>query len=202
MVKMGKTQFAAASVLSVILLGGLAACNKQQQTEAGDTTQSLAADAGSAVENAGSAVADAVTPDTPQDFATKAASANELEIESSKLALKTSKNKDILAFAKQMVADHTKAATAFKAAVGKASGVTAPAPGLAPPDQAKLDDLKTKKAGDDFDQAYVHLQKDAHKDAVNLFDSYAEHGGDPALKAFAADTLPTLQSHKDMIDKM
>ncbi len=201
MVKMGKTQLAAASVLSVILLGGMAACSKQQQTEAGDTTQSVAADAGNAMANAGSAVADAVTPDTPQDFATKAASANELEIESSKLALKTSKNKDILAFAKQMVADHTKAGTAFKAAVGKASGVTAPAPGLAAPDQAKLDDLKGK-TGDDFDQAYVHLQKDAHKDAVNLFDSYAEHGGDAALKAFAADTLPTLKSHKDMIDKM
>ena len=201
MVKLGNTQIAAASVLSLILMGGLAACSKQQQTEASETTQSVTADAGSAMANAGSAVADAVTPDTPQDFANKAASANELEIESSKLALKTSKNKDILAFAKQMVADHTKAGTAFKAAVGKATGVTAPAPGLAPPDQAKLDDLKTK-TGDDFDQAYVHLQKDAHKDAVNLFDSYAEHGGDAALKTFAADTLPTLKSHKDMIDKM
>ncbi len=201
MLKMGKTHFAAASVLSVLLLGGLSACSKQQQTEAADTTQSLTADAGSAVAGAGSAVADAVTPDTPQDFATKAASANELEIESSKLALKTSKNKDILAFAKQMVADHTKAGTAFKAAVGKATDVTV-APGLAAPDQAKLDDLKTKKAGDDFDQAYVHLQKDAHKDAVNLFDSYAKNGTDASLKTFAADTLPTLQSHKDMIDKM
>lgn len=200
MVKMRTTQIAAASVLSVVLLGGLAACSKQQQAETSETAQSVTADAGSAVAGAGSAVADAVTPDTPQDFATKVYNANDLEIESSKLALKTSKNKDILAFAKEMVADHTKAGTAFKAAAGKASGVTLPT-AIDDGTKGKLDDLKGK-TGDDFDQAYVHLQKDAHKDAVNLFDSYAEHGGDASLKAFAADTLPTLQKHKDMIDKM
>ncbi|WP_443747185.1 DUF4142 domain-containing protein [Asticcacaulis solisilvae] len=200
MVKMGKTQFAAASVLSVLLLGGLSACNKTQQTEASDTTQSLAADAGSAMSQAGSAVSDAVNPDTPQDFVTKAANANALEIESSKLALKTSKNKDVLAFAKKMVADHTKAGTAFKTAVAKVKDVTAPA-ALDDADQKKVDDLKTK-TGDDFDKAYISLQKDAHSDAVSLFGNYAKNGTDETLKAFAADTLPTLQSHKDMIDKM
>ncbi len=200
MVKMGKTQLAAATVLSVILMGGLAACSKQQQTEASDTTQSVTAEAGSAMAGVGSAVADAVTPDTPQDFVTKVYNANDLEIESSKLALKTSKNKDILAFAKKMVADHTKAGTAFKAAAGKATGVTIPA-AIDDGTKGKLDDL-TGKTGDEFDQAYVHLQKDAHKDAVNLFDSYARNGTDASLKTFAADTLPTLQAHKDMIDKM
>ncbi|HVZ30592.1 MAG TPA: DUF4142 domain-containing protein [Asticcacaulis sp.] len=182
------------------MLGSLAACNKTQQTEASDTTQSLTADAGSAISDAGMAISDAVTQDSPQDFATKAANANMLEIETSKLALKTSKNKDVLAFAKQMVADHTKAGTAFKAAVAKSSGVTAPAT-LDPDFQKKLDDLKAKPASD-FDSAYISLQKDAHNDAVNLFDSYAKNGTDPNLKTFASDTLPTLQSHKDMIDKM
>lgn len=200
MVKMGKTHIAAASVLSLLLAGGLAACSKQQQAETSETAQSVTADAGSAMAGAGSAVADAVTQDTPQDFATKAFNANELEIQSSKLALKTSKNKDILAFAKEMIADHTKAGTAFKAAAAKATGVTVPA-AIDDGTKGKLDDL-TGKTGDDFDQAYVHLQKDAHKDAVNLFEDFSKDGADPALKTFAADTLPTLQKHKDMIDKM
>ena len=200
MVKMGKTHIAATALCSIILLGGLSACSKPQQTEASDTAQSVTADAGNAMAQAGSAVADVVTQDSPQDFATKAFNANNLEIESSKVALKTSKNKDILAFAKQMVADHTKAGTAFKAAAGKATGVTIPT-AIDDGTKGKLDDL-TGKTGDDFDQAYVHLQKDAHKDAVNLFDNYAKNGTDASLKTFAANTLPTLQAHKDMIDKM
>jgi putative membrane protein len=198
MLKIGKTTLAASVCL--LALSGLTACNKAQQSEASDTTQSLAADAGSAVSDVGVAVSDAVTPDTPQDFATKAANANMLEIDTSKLALKTSKNADVLAFAKQMVADHTKAGTAFKAAVAKTTGVTAPA-ALDADAQKKLDDLKAKPAAD-FDSAYISLQKDAHKDAVNLFDNYSKNGTDASLKAFAGDTLPTLQSHKDMIDKM
>lgn len=198
MLKIGKATLAASAC--VLLLGGVSACNKAQQSEASDTTQSVAAEAGDAMSDAGAAISDAVTPDTPQDFATKAANANMLEIETSKLALKTSKNADVLAFAKQMVADHTKAGTAFKAAVGKSTGVTAPAK-LDADYQAKLDDLKAKPAAD-FDGAYISLQKDAHKDAVNLFDNYAKNGTDASLKGFATDTLPTLQSHKDMIEKM
>jgi len=203
MLKFGKTRAATTLICTTLItagLAGLAGCNKAQQTEASATTQSVTADAGAAMADAGSAVTDAVTPDTPQDFATKAASANMLEIESSKVALKMSKNPDVLAFAKDMVADHTKAGTAFKAAVGKVSGVTAPAK-LDPDQQKKIDELKDEPAAD-FDSAYIHLQKDAHKDAVNLFDNYAKNGTDATLQAFAASTLPTLQAHKDKIDKM
>jgi putative membrane protein len=198
MLKFGQT--AAAATLTVLLLGGLSACNKAQQTQASDAGQSLAADAGTAISDAGSAISDAVTPDSPQDFVTKAANANMLEIATSKLALKTSKNKDVLAFAKQMVADHTKAGTAFKAALAKTTGVTAPTK-LDDDQQKKVDDLKAKSAAD-FDSAYISLQKDAHSDAVSLFDNYSKNGTDDSLKAFAAATLPTLQAHKDMIDKM
>jgi putative membrane protein len=197
----GKTLMAAASVSCLILLGGLSACSKADQTEAGNTTESVAADAGQATENAGSAIADAVTRDTPQQFADKAAVANLFEIETSKLAVKTSKNKDVLAFANKMITDHTKAGTAFKAAVGKATGVTPPAEKLDAAHQAKLDDLKTK-TGEDFDKAYIDAQQDAHDEAVSLFDSYANNGDDAALKAFAAETLPTLKAHEEHIDKM
>jgi putative membrane protein len=197
----GKTLMAAASVSCLILLGGLSACNKAERTEAGNTTESAAAEAGSMAGGAGSAIADAVTHDTPQQFAEKAAVANLFEIETSKLAVKTSKNKDVLAFANKMITDHTKAGTAFKAAVGKASGVTAPAEKLDDAHQSKLDDLKTK-TGEDFDKAYIDAQQDAHDEAVSLFDSYANNGTDAALKAFAAETLPTLKAHEEHIDKM
>ncbi len=200
MFKTSKSSLIVACASGVLVMASLSACNKAQQTEASEATSSVAGDAGSVMSDAGAAISDAVTPDTPQDFATKAAVANMFEIETSKLAIKTSKNADVLAFAKKMVADHTKAGAAFKTAVAKVDGVKAPT-ALDDDHQKKLDDLKTK-TGDDFDKAYIGLQKDAHSDAVSLFDNYSKNGTDPTLKAFAADTLPTLQAHKDMIDKM
>lgn len=196
-----KSILATAALSSLVVLGTLSACSKAEQTQAGNATESAAADAGTAANNAGSAVADAVTHDSPQQFADKAAVANLFEIETSKLAVKTSKNKDVLAFANKMITDHTKAGTAFKAAVGKASGVTPPAEKLDEAHQSKLDDLKGK-TGEDFDKAYIDAQQDAHDEAVSLFDSYANNGDDAALKTFAAETLPTLKAHEEHIDKM
>ncbi len=192
---------ALSGVALISVFGGLSACSKTDTTKAEDATSSVASDAGVMMSDAGSMMSDAVTPDTPQDFATKAGIANMFEIDSSKLALKMATRADVKAFAQKMIDDHTKAGKDFKTALGKTSGVTAPT-ALDDAYQSKLDDLKTKAKGDDFDNAYISAQKDAHGDAVSLFDNYSKNGTDPALKDFATTTLPTLQAHKDMIDKM
>lgn len=188
---------AVSAIALVAAVGALAACSPK----ASDTAESVAADAGSVMSDAGAAISDAVTPDSPQDFTTKVAIANMFEIETSKLALKMGTRADVKTFAKQMVDDHTKAGVAFKKVLATDTTVTAPKT-LDDDHQKKLDDLKAMKAGDDFDSAYISAQKDAHSDAVSLFDNYSKNGTDTALKQFATDTLPTLQSHKDMIDKM
>jgi putative membrane protein len=46
------------------------------------------------------------------------------------------------------------------------------------------------------------MQKAAHTDAVSLFETYAKDGDNAALKSFAAETLPTLNMHQDMIQKV
>lgn len=192
-----------ASVCGLLLAStlGLTACNKTQQTATSETASSAMSDAGAMMSDTGSMISDAVTPDTPQQFADKAAVSNQFEIEESRLALKTSKNADVLAFAKRMVNDHTAAGKDLDAAVSKSANVTAPSTQLDDSHQSKLDDLKTK-TGDDFDKAYISDQKDAHNNAVDLFDDYAKNGEDGALKTFAAKTLPTLEAHKAAIDKM
>lgn len=195
-----RSQFAAASCVVLMTVFGLAACSKTSDTSTTTTTETVASDAGNVMSDAGSMLSDAVNPDTPQDFVTKAGIANMFEIEEAQVAVKAAKNPDVKAFAQKMITDHTKAGTEFKAVVAKISGVTAPT-ALDDAHQSKLDDLK-KKTGDDFDQDYVSDQKDAHNEAVSLFKNYADNGTDPDLKAFAAKTLPTLQAHKDMIDKM
>jgi len=42
----------------------------------------------------------------------------------------------------------------------------------------------------------------AHKDAVSLFQRYRNGGDNPQLKNWAGKTLPALQSHLDMAQKL
>src|SRR3569832_911728 len=109
----------------------------------------------------------------PQDFANKAGPAGLFEIQSSQLALKTSQNADIKAFAQEMIDDHTKAADDLKAAAAK-DGVTVPAT-LDAEGTANLQKLQSAKAGD-FDGLYVQMQTDAHIAAVGLYAGYAQNG--------------------------
>jgi putative membrane protein len=133
--------------------------------------------------------------DKPIDFVSKAGEAGLFEIQSSKLALQRSKNPEIRKFAEHMIHDHEQAATELKH-VAAEDHIRVPAT-LNHDMKSKYKDLAKK--GNDFDAKYVHLQVDAHNDAVNLFSDYAQNGQDARLKDFAAKTLPTLQSHQSDI---
>ncbi len=140
--------------------------------------------------------------DKPIDFVTKAGEAGLFEIQTSKLALQRSKNPEIREFATHMIHDHEKAAAELKRVAMK-DHIRVPTT-LNHDMKGKYKDLARK--GDDFDKKYVHLQVDAHNDAVNLFSDYSQHGEDARLKDFATQTLPALQSHQSDIkgihDKM
>ena len=172
----------------------MVACSKSTTDKVEDATAGVAADASQAVSSIGADM----DANKTQDFVTKAAIANLFEIKTGELAVKTSKNAGVLAFAKMMVKDHTAAGKAFETAVAATSGLTPPV-ALDEDHQKKLDDLATK-TGTDFDKAYVDIQQSAHSEAVNLFEDYSKNGKDTALQTFATNTLPTLQAHKDKID--
>ena len=46
------------------------------------------------------------------------------------------------------------------------------------------------------------MQRNAHADAVALFESYAKDGDNAELKTFAQETVPTLKMHQEMIEKI
>ncbi len=182
-------------ICSLVFAGAsLMGCSQATTEKAAEAASAAASDISSDV----SSLAANAQTDAAQDFVTKAAIANRFEIETSQAALKTSKNKAVLAFAKLMVKDHTAAGKKLEAVLAKDTGLSAPAV-LDDDDQKKLDDLKTK-SGEDFDKAYADIQKDAHTEAVDLFSDYAKNGKDPALQTFASETLPTLQMHKEHAD--
>ncbi len=136
-------------------------------------------------------------PKEAMDFVNSVASATAFEIQSSQLAQKNAKSAEVKAFANQMIADHTKAADEFKAALQEA-GIAPPKDSMGVKDLANYEKLHLTTANS-FDGAYVKAQLSAHEKAVSLFQDYAQNGRTDPLKAFAQKTLPTLEHHLQMI---
>lgn len=134
------------------------------------------------------------TADGPDKvFVLKAANSNMFEIESSKIAVKRAKDPEVKKFAQQMITDHTKAGSELKSVAGEMVPKE-------PDDATKARIEKINAAADDkFDALYVSEQKSAHDEAVGLFTKASEAAEDPALKAFASKTLPTLKEHQEHV---
>ena len=140
-----------------------------------------------------------VSPSTP-DFVKQVAISDLFEIESNKLGQQKGDAAQ-KTFASQMVTDHTKTSTELKGMVtgGK---VTAELPtALDSSHQSKLDKLKAA-SGDDFSSQFNSMQVSAHKDAVDLFERYANGGDNADLKAWAGKTLPALKHHLEMAQNL
>ncbi len=125
-------------------------------------------------------------------------SSNAFEIESSKMAEQKAKDADVKAFAKQMIADHTKAGKAL-AEAAKISPDAAPK--LSPKHAAMLKTLEGASEAE-FQPLYLDMQATAHMEAVSLFATYAKGGDDAAVKEFAEKTLPVLEMHKMHVTKI
>lgn len=132
-------------------------------------------------------------------FATKAAGAGQAEVNEAKLAVKKASSADVQQFAQRMISDHTKANNQLKQ-IARSEGVKLPSRS-GPADRAEANRL-SHLSGRVFDSAYVSNQVKAHQDAVALFSQENQMGSDARLKAFAAQTLPTLQEHLNMINQI
>ena len=136
-----------------------------------------------------------------QDFVDKVAISDMFEIQSSQLALSKQPDKDTKPFAQRMVTDHQKTSKELKSLVDRGKVKATLPSALDSEHQQMLDDLKAQ-SGKDFDQSYDQIQVKAHEDAVALFTAYAKSGDDPELKKWAAKTLPNLERHLTMAQKL
>lgn len=125
-------------------------------------------------------------------FIMDAASGGLMEVELGKTTSVNASSAKVKAFGQMMVTDHTKANTELKAVAAKKDITVPPAP--AQPQQDHINDLKTKK-GAEFDQAYVDMMVDDHKEDISKFENEANNGKDADVKAFATKTLPVLRKH-------
>ncbi|MEZ0169776.1 DUF4142 domain-containing protein [Microvirga sp. TS319] len=70
------------------------------------------------------------------------------------------------------------------------------------PDKAAMLDRLAATSGPEFDRLYGQDQRMAHQEALNLHASYAQAGGDPSLRQFAASVVPHIEHHLAQADRL
>jgi putative membrane protein len=139
----------------------------------------------------------AVDPTNPlfaPGYLSQAASSDQFEIQSGQLAVQASQNAAVRNFANMIIADHTRS-TQMLTAAAQSAGLAAPPPGLLPPQQAMLDQLRAAGSGPSFDMAFQQVQVSAHQQALQLHQNYAAQGDNPALRTVAGQIVPVVQMH-------
>lgn len=137
-----------------------------------------------------------------KDFVTKVAQSDMFEIQSSQLIDKGKATDDATAtFARQMIEDHGRTTTELKQLLPSAKVEATLPKSMSKAQQKKLEALKDLK-GDARAAHYARDQVDAHQKAVDLFRAYSNTGDNEALKKWAADTLPELEQHLKMAQKL
>lgn len=66
----------------------------------------------------------------------------------------------------------------------------------------KLQSTQLDGSATQVQQLFLQQQKQAHDDAVTLFERYADEGTNVRLKDFAATSLPALRAHQKTIYKL
>jgi putative membrane protein len=129
-------------------------------------------------------------------FVKQAAMGNHMEVVTSEIALDKSQDPAVRSFASRMIQDHVKAEGDLRNAVAAAkvnpSYVTND---FDAKNQAIINGLR-KASAVDFDRQYMDIQRQAHADTVSMFRNYRDNGMNRSLRDFAAETLPTLESHE------
>jgi len=129
---------------------------------------------------------------TDQRWVMTAARDGIAEVELGRLASEKASSSEVKDFAKKMVDDHSKANDELKS-IASTKNITLPTE-TDGKHKAAIDRL-SKMSGEAFDRAFAQDMLSDHKKAVSAFRTESKSGKDPEVKAFAAKTLPTLESH-------
>ena len=129
-----------------------------------------------------------------REFVEKAGISGLAEVEMGELGAQKARNGQVKAFAKRMVADHTKANQELLTAI-KGKGVQVPS-SQSPLHKATVEKLQQQDAGKNFDRDYMEHMVADHKADVELFETAADDEKlDLELRSYAKRILPTLRDH-------
>jgi len=121
------------------------------------------------------------------------------EVEAGKLATSKASNTEVKDFAAKMVSDHTKNNEHLKTL---ATQKKVDLPGAVDAEHAAEKAKLEKQSGADFDAAYMQGQVKDHQETVQLLQHEINSGQDAAVRAFAQETLITVQHHLEMAKEL
>ncbi len=127
-----------------------------------------------------------------QTFVTMAAQDGMAEVQMATLAQTNARSPRVKAYASEMIKDHGAANDQLMKLV-QAKGVTPPTDLSETQNQQKT--MMAAEKGAKFDRDYMHGQVADHQAMVQAFQDEAQNGQDADIKAYAMNTLPTLQQH-------
>jgi len=125
-------------------------------------------------------------------FAANAAQGGMTEVELGKLAIQRGTDPAVKEFGQRMIADHNRANNELKV-VAAEKNIELPSD-LNSSEKSTMEKL-SKLSGAEFDKEYISDMVNDHEEDLEDFQTQANKGNDPEIKAFAAKALPTLQGH-------
>ncbi len=141
----------------------------------------------------------AATTATDTKFLRTVARADLAEVELGRLAEQKATNPEVKQFAQRMIHDHTQNRDQLKQ-VAAEQHVTLPDT-ISPKDKATKDSLE-KLSGAEFDKAYMSDMLKDHRTDVAEVEHASKTAHNPAVKTFAEQTLPVLESHLKEAEKV
>jgi len=128
------------------------------------------------------------------DFRTADLGGGEFATRTSQIALAKTTNPDIVQFANAEIAEQFNVATALGSS-----------PGMGPlrtDHAAMIARLDSMPSGPTFDAMYVKGQLRGHRELLALNSSYLDGGGDPQFRSVAAMSLPIIQQHLSVLNRL
>lgn len=127
-----------------------------------------------------------------QQFLAMAAKADMTEAHEGQMAENQAVRADVKALAKVLVQDHTQSYEELTE-IATNAGVSIPK-GIDAGKNPAIRQLVHLK-GANFDRQFARDEIAAHRHAIAVFKHEAEHGQDPAVKAYASKMVPVLEKH-------
>ena len=134
-----------------------------------------------------------------EEYARRQAQGELFEIALSQLILDKSEDQGVRAFAEHMVTAHTASLEKLRTASGTMAALL---PSTLDSTQQNTLIRLENISGMKFNMEYMRLQIDGHKQALELNQRYASSGTEPALRQYASESVPMIQSHLAMAQQV
>jgi putative membrane protein len=134
---------------------------------------------------------------TPEQVIAEIHAINRTEIEAGTLALRKSKDSEIIRYSKLLVRDHELCDSKLRAFARK-EGLAVGAAKRDPDDTAALGRLESAAPGPEFDRAFADMMKMGHDKADAALTAARGSATNMRLRAFIDKVLPVIRQHRKL----